>query len=547
MLKEHKEDAFLSKKLVTIRTDIDLGPLDLATKPVNRDLLVPLLEEFEFRTLLQRLLGEGGGAPSVTAAGAPAVVKSAVKVQAQAPLKTDVVVVAEVSALQKAVDKIKVPEIWLDVTSGGIGLQIDSTIFRYEGDGAPLSQWLNDTLPKLKVSGYDTKNSAHQLKLKTDAFLNVGHDVLLEAYCTGRGGDTGFNELVSQHLGHGLAEFARPEERLSAIRQVSQKLNEDLGTEGQRKILLEIEQPLVPVLFRMEKTGVLIDVERLGQLSKELSSEAQILEKEICGIAGYDFNVGSPKQLAQVLFEKLKLPVIRKNKTGYSTDSDVLEKLKTQHPVAEKILEWRELTKLRSTYVDALPPLVDSQSGRVHTQYNQAVAITGRLSSVHPNLQNIPIRTKRGQKIRDCFTAPKGQVLVSADYSQVELRILAHITGDPALTRAFEEDLDIHTATAAEVFGVKLDEVTAEHRRVAKMINFGIAYGMSDFGLAERLGVERGVASDFIGRYFKRFPGVQRYMHDIVETGKRQHYVETITSPNFYIVLLILVAHLYKD
>jgi len=549
-LVEHKKEAFLSYELATIRTDVPLkiSAEDLAVKSINRGLLIPLLEELNFKSLLQRLLGEGAvgetGAVNTPTSSRSKVQNTETKNESISVAQTHTemtptkkaTVTAEVFEIERAFKKAKVPEIWFDVTSRGIALQIEGDVFRFEGDGAKLSNWLNENLESrpVKISGFDTKNIAHQLHLSEKAFQAVGQDVLLEAYCTGLGGSFEFSDLVSMHTTQSLPEFATPEDRLQAARIISNKLQSDLKNDGRHKVLYSIEQPLVPVLYSMERNGILIDATKLAELSKQLSKEAVLLEKEICDAAGYEFNVGSPKQLAQVLFEKLKLPAVRKTKTGYSTDSDVLEKLKHLHPVADKILEWRELTKLRSTYVDALPRLINSETGRVHTSFNQAVTTTGRLSSTHPNLQNIPIRSPRGQMIRESFIAPEGSLLVSADYSQVELRILAHITGDAGLRRAFESDLDIHTATASEVFGVDLNGVTAEHRRAAKAINFGIAYGMSEFGLAESLGVERKVASDFIARYFKRFPGVQNYMHEVVENGKRNQYVETMFGRRRY-------------
>jgi DNA polymerase-1 len=539
LLKTQKDQAYMSQKLCTIHCDMEIGiePGDLVVKPVRRELLVPLLEELNFKSLLHRLLGEvsvptEAGAPIGTQTTRPIIVNETV-VSLEKP---DVLVTGQISELESGLKTVKEGELWFDVTPRGTIIQSSNKAFRFEGDGDKFSDWLNSFLSsrKIKVSGFDTKNIAHQLKLKPEAFQSVGTDVMLQSYCTGRSDGVDFSELVKKHLGRELPEFAQPEERLFAIRQVSNLLGKSLAEGSLEKVLDSIEQPLSPVLYGMEKNGILIDSEKLNKFSKELLSEAQSLEKEICALAGYDFNVGSPKQLGQVLFEKLKLPTVRKTKTGYSTDSDVLEKLASQHPICSKILDWRELSKLRSTYVDAIPRLVDPLTGRVHTSFNQSVTSTGRLSSTHPNLQNIPIRSPRGQQIRESFIAPKGSVLISADYSQVELRILAHITGDPGLKSAFERDIDIHTATAAEIFNVKIESVTADHRRASKAINFGIAYGMSSFGLAESLSIENQVASEYIDTYFKRYPGVQRYMHEVVENGKRDTYVETLFGRRRY-------------
>jgi len=531
LLTDQKDQAYMSQKLCTIHCDMEIGlePNDLILKPIKRELLVPLLEELNFKTLLHRLLGEVSPDVKVT----PQISVEAPKAEIK---KIDVKVTGDVNDLEKKLGKANNTDIWFDVNPRGTMLQWGDVGVRYEGDSEKFSQWLNGFLKSrdIKISGYDTKTMAHQLKLDPEAYKKVGTDVLLQSYCTGKSERLEFPELIKKHLGIELPEFALPEERLAAIRQVSENLEKDLSQGKIKKVLNEIEQPLAPVLYEMEKCGILIDGEKLNIFSGKLLNDAQVLEKEICRLAGYDFNVGSPKQLGQVLFDKLKLPTIRKTKTGYSTDSDVLEKLQTQHPIAEKILEWRELTKLRSTYVDALPRLIDPVTGRVHTTFNQALTSTGRLSSNNPNLQNIPIRTKRGQQIRESFIAPPGSVLISADYSQVELRILAHITDDKGLKSAFERDIDIHTATAAEIFNKKIEDVTADDRRASKAINFGIAYGMSDFGLAAGLGISRETAYEYIETYFKRYPGVQRYMHEVVENGKRDLYVETIFGRRRY-------------
>ncbi len=278
-----------------------------------------------------------------------------------------------------------------------------------------------------------------------------------------------------------------------------------------------------------------VDTDSLRQQSKELSAQISQLEAEVYEAAEEVFNIGSPKQLSRILFEKLKLPVQKKTKTGYSTDSDVLEALAHVHPICEKLIQYREVTKLKSTYVDALPALLDQTSGRIHTTFNQALTATGRLSSSNPNLQNIPIRTERGQQIRKAFIASDGCVLVSADYSQIELRILAHITGDPGLVHAFQEDLDIHTATAAEIFGVGLSDVTPDLRRAAKAVNFGIAYGQGAFGLAQALGIPRGEGQNIIDRYFKRFSKVAQFMNQTVEQAKTRGYVETLFGRRRYL------------
>jgi DNA polymerase-1 len=303
-----------------------------------------------------------------------------------------------------------------------------------------------------------------------------------------------------------------------------------------RRLYEEIEQPLVPVLERMEHRGVLVDRELLRAQSSRFAVQLQELLRDARREAGYDINVDSPKQLQQVLFEKLGLPVVRKTPTGQpSTAEDVLEELAASYALPRIVLDYRALAKLKSTYTDKLPELINPRTGRIHTSYGQAVAQTGRLSSSDPNLQNIPIRRPEGRRIRQAFIAPPGQVLLAADYSQIELRIMAHLSGDEGLLAAFAEDRDVHQATAAEVFGVPLAEVTPDQRRLAKTINFGLIYGMSPFGLARNLGIDRGAAQTYVERYFQRYPGVRRFMDDTRGQARERGYVETVYGRRLYL------------
>jgi DNA polymerase-1 len=303
-----------------------------------------------------------------------------------------------------------------------------------------------------------------------------------------------------------------------------------------RQLYEEIEQPLVPVLARMERRGVLVDRELLKAQSSGFAAQLQDLLQLARREAGYDINVDSPKQLQQVLFEKLGLPVVRKTPTGQpSTAEDVLEELAASYALPRIVLEYRGLAKLKSTYTDKLPEQINPRTGRIHTSYHQAVAQTGRLSSTDPNLQNIPIRRPEGRRIRRAFIAPEGYVLMAADYSQIELRIMAHLSGDEGLLAAFAEDRDVHQATAAEVFGAPLAQVTADQRRAAKTINFGLIYGMSPFGLARQLGIERGAANSYVERYFQRYPGVRRFMDDTRTQARERGYVETVYGRRLYL------------
>ena len=294
--------------------------------------------------------------------------------------------------------------------------------------------------------------------------------------------------------------------------------------------------PLVPVLVRIEANGVMIDGDELRRQSADLSKRMLAAQQKATELAGRTFNLDSPKQLQALLFDELKLPVLVKTPTGQpSTNEEALEAIADQHELPRVILEYRGLAKLRSTYTDKLPEMVNPDTGRVHTSYHQAGAATGRLSSTDPNLQNIPIRTDDGRRIRKAFVAPPGRKLVACDYSQIELRIMAHLSQDPGLVRAFESGADIHKATAAEVFGRKLEEVTANERRAAKAINFGLMYGMSAFGLARQLGIGRGEAQDYIALYFSRYPGVRDYMERTRQQAREHGYVETVFGRRLYL------------
>jgi DNA polymerase-1 len=290
-----------------------------------------------------------------------------------------------------------------------------------------------------------------------------------------------------------------------------------------------LEIPVLEVLFEMESKGVLLDINMLEIQSKELGEKMLSLEEKAFVISGQPFNLNSPKQIQEILFTRLKLPIIKKTPSGApSTNEDVLQQLALDYPLPKILLDYRSLAKLKSTYTDKLPRMVNTDTGRVHTNYAQAVAVTGRLSSNEPNLQNIPIRTAEGRRIREAFIAPQGHYIISADYSQIELRIMAHISKDKGLLKAFSQGADIHCATAAEVFGVSLDAVDSEQRRYAKIINFGLIYGMSEFGLALQMGIERTAARAFMDRYFARYPGVADYMQCTREDAKRTGYVETV-------------------
>ncbi len=340
-----------------------------------------------------------------------------------------------------------------------------------------------------------------------------------------------FSQVTIEDAGHYAAEDA----------DITLRLHQHLWPRLQAepalaRVLTEQEIPLIPVLARMEQAGVLVDGELLLRQSTELAKRMLQLEKSAHVAAGQPFNLGSPKQLQQILFEKLELPVIRKTPKGQpSTAEDVLQELAANYELPKLVLEHRSIAKLKSTYTDKLPAQINPHTGRVHTSYHQAVAATGRLSSANPNLQNIPIRTGRGRKIRKAFIAPPGQVILAADYSQIELRIMAHLSGDEGLLKAFHNGVDIHRATASEVFAVESQQVTSDQRRAAKAINFGLMYGMSAFGLSRQLDISRSDAQSYMDTYFSRYPGVLVFMQQTREQAREQGYVETLFGRRLYL------------
>ncbi|MGC9493320.1 DNA polymerase I, partial [Vibrio genomosp. F10] len=333
-----------------------------------------------------------------------------------------------------------------------------------------------------------------------------------------------FNQIELEEAAPYAAEDADVTLRLH--NRIMSHLDKD---EKLKAIYEEIEIPLVPVISRIERTGVFVDDMMLGAQSQEIAARLDELEQKAYEIAEQEFNLGSPKQLQAILFEKMGLPVIKKTPSGApSTNEEVLQELALDYPLPKILIEYRGLAKLKSTYTDKLPKMINAETGRVHTSYHQAVTATGRLSSTDPNLQNIPIRNEEGRRIRQAFVAPHGHKILAVDYSQIELRIMAHLSGDKALLEAFQQGKDIHAATAAEIIGVPIEEVSSEQRRQAKAVNFGLIYGMSAFGLAKQLGIARGEAQRYMDTYFERYPGVMQYMEDTRSTASEQGYVETI-------------------
>ena len=421
---------------------------------------------------------------------------------------------------------------------------------------AKLKPWLEN--PAKHKLGQHVKYDRHVLANHGIEVQGYVHDTMLQSYVLEVHKAHGLESLADRHLGRkGLSfedlcgkgvhqiSFAQVDlakashyacEDADFTLAVHQRLWPLLQADDKLRFIYQLEIDSSEALFRIERNGVLIDAPTLAAQSHSLGQRIMQLEQDAYAIAGQPFNLASPKQLGEIFFDKLGLPVIKKTATGArSTDEEVLEKLAADYPLPAKILEHRSLSKLKGTYTDKLAQLAQPRTGRVHTHYAQAVAVTGRLSSNDPNLQNIPIRTPEGRKVREAFVAPAGSVIASADYSQIELRIMAHISDDPALLKAFHDGLDVHKATAAEVFGLTPDTVSSEQRRYAKVINFGLIYGMSAFGLAKALGIDNTAAKNYIERYFQRFAGVKRYMDDTRAQAKARGYVETVFGRRLYL------------
>ncbi|HEY4638243.1 MAG TPA: DNA polymerase I, partial [Burkholderiales bacterium] len=400
--------------------------------------------------------------------------------------------------------------------------------------------------------GQNLKFDAHILANHGVALAGIAHDTLLESYVLEVHERHDLDSLAQRHLGWKTISYDEVTGKGAAripfsdvsIERATEYAAEDAdcalavhavlhpriaAEEKLARVYETIEMPVLPVLLRMERNGVLLDRAKLERQSHELGKEMLEIEQKAHAAAGQPFNLNSPKQIQEILFERQKLPVKKKTPSGQpSTDEDVLAELAHDYPLPKLLLEYRAIAKLKSTYTDKLPKMIHPLTGRVHTTYSQAVAVTGRLASNDPNLQNIPIRTPQGRRIREAFVAPPGWRILSADYSQIELRVMAHLSGDEGLRHAFAHGHDVHRATAAEVFGRTLDEVSDDERRTAKVINFGLIYGMSAFGLAQNLGIERTTAQAYIDSYFSRYPGVKRYMEGTRDKARSDGYVETV-------------------
>jgi DNA polymerase-1 len=582
-LREHVAQLELSRKLATIDCELQLpvGPGDLRPQDPDVAKLRDLYTRLELRSLLRQLSGEAPAEPSVV----PVPAASAPAVQAQAQAERDYETVLDEEQLEHWLEQLQQAEAFsfdtettsLDYMKAaivGVSVCIEPGRAAYVPlahayPGAPeqleramvlerLRPLLED--PGRAKLGHHLKYDAHVLRNHGIELRGIRYDTMLESYVLNStatrhdldstalrylGIETIHYEDVAgkgaKQLTFDQVPLEQAAEYAAEDADVTLRLHRTLWPQLEqlprlKALYEEIEQPLVPVLLDMEHLGVLIDADMLRRQSHEIAGRLVELEREAHAAAGSCFNLDSPKQLQEILFGQLGLPVKRRTAKGQpSTAEDVLEELATDYELPRIILDYRGLAKLRSTYTEKLPAQVDPRTGRVHTSYHQAVAATGRLSSTDPNLQNIPIRTPEGRRIRQAFVAPEDHLLIAADYSQIELRIMAHLSGDESLLRAFAEDRDIHQATAAEVFGVPLDQVGAGQRRAAKAINFGLIYGMSAFGLARQLGIERGEAQRYVELYFARYPGVKRYMDETRALAREQGYVETVFGRRLYL------------
>ena len=587
-LELHRDNADLSYALATIKTDVELEPIPLTRQSADTDTLISLFGRYEFKRWLAELLDGGDMLTPNPAAAAPrarptASVSDSAEpaAAAMAPVTLDrsaYQTILQMSELDAWLDKLRAAPYWvLDTETDGLDYMtanlIGLSFATAAGEAAYLpvahdyldapEQLDRDTvLARLKPLLEDTDSRKVGQNLKFDQSIlarygielrGIWSDTMLESYVLNSvAGRHDMDSLSERHLGHQTITFEEvagkgknqltfnqiPLEQAATYAaedaDVTLRLHEVLWPQleqeaGLASVLQEMEVPLLSVLSRMERNGVLIDPALLGRHSMELTTRLAELESKAHELAGEPFNLASTKQLQGILFEKLGLPVLKKTPGGApSTNEEVLAELALDYPLPAVLLEYRGLAKLKSTYTDKLPQMINPATGRVHTSYHQAVTATGRLSSTDPNLQNIPVRNEEGRRIRQAFIAGAGNQIIAADYSQIELRIMAHLSGDAGLLRAFSEGKDIHRATAAEVFGLPLEQVSAEQRRSAKAINFGLIYGMSAFGLARQLGIGRNDAQRYMDLYFERYPGVLTYMERTREQAHAQGYVETL-------------------
>ena len=531
-LTNHAEDARISKQLATAVFDVDfeLDLDELMDQTMDRSRLREVAREFELRVIMERLEEE---------LGADFVPEASVDEE------------LDVSAQEGSVADLAKGEVALAIAAGTWAASDGKKIVTGECDDY---SGLIASLKGRPLLGHDIKSlgggAQHGLlAAATDAELDLHHDTMVGAYlldparrtydlidiaaqrglaAAPRDEDAKDTDDGQLELGEEAEEVADPAAEARLVFEIAKLQREGMSEHGLEKLMDEVEMPLVEVLAEMERIGVKLNAKRLADIGKGFERRIAELQADIFKLAGREFTIGSPQQLAEVLFDELGLTKKRRGKTGFSTDARVLGQIRDEHEIIPLVERWRELTKLKSTYLDALPELIDPDTGRIHTTFNQTATATGRLSSTNPNLQNIPIRSEEGRPIRSCFVAPRGQRLLSADYNQIELRILAQIADEPALREIFERGEDIHTATAAGIIGADAENVTPGERSKAKMVNYGIAYGLSAYGLADRLNIEQEEAATYIAAYFERFPAVKRYIDETIEFAKENGYVQTM-------------------
>lgn len=579
-LEENREEADLSYLLATIKCDVELheSVTDFQKPVADKEQLIGFYKEYEFRSWVKELEAGGSVSSSVD-------LEDTDESLPEAPAEVEYDLVLEESELDAWLEKLSTAELfafdtettslnYMEAELVGVSFAVEPGKAAYvpvahDYMGAPEQISREVLLTKLKplLESDQHKKVGQHLKYDMNVLARYGielqgiaFDTMLESYVLNSTATRhDMDSLADRYLGVKTIKFeeiagkgkkqltfnqiemeqAAPyaAEDADITLRLHQAIDAQLSKEQTlSNVFQEIEKPLIPVLSRIERNGALVDAAMLGEQSIELAARMVELEREAYDLAGKEFNLASPKQLQQILFEELDIPVIKKTPKGApSTAEDVLQELALEYPLPKLILEHRSLSKLKSTYTDKLPLMINPETGRIHTSYHQAVTVTGRLSSTDPNLQNIPVRTQEGRRIRHAFVAPEGYKIVAADYSQIELRIMAHLSQDKGLLDAFSKGEDIHRATAAEVFKVGLDEVSADQRRSAKAINFGLIYGMSAFGLAKQLGIARKDAAQYIEHYFETYPGVQHYMDDIRTKAQEEGYVETLFGRRLYL------------
>ena len=545
-LEEHKESAVMSKQLATITREapIEVTLDDIAYEGYDVNNLIAIYKELGFNSLLEKL--------DVSVEGEAEVEQEQIEYVVVDDVKEDMFAHVNglyIEIIEENYQHAEIVGMALSNEKGNYFIPTNVAL-----QSAVFKQWAEDEDSKKSV--FNAKRDIVALQKRGIQFKGIDFDLLIASYILNPG-DQGedVSEIVKRELGTSLqsdesfygkgVKRAVPDmesvanhlvHKAHALYLLKDKMLQELDENEQLELFRELELPLSIILGEMETLGVKVDIPTLEGMKEELAAKLSDIESRIYELAGETFNINSPKQLGVILFEKLGLPAIKKTKTGYSTSADILEKLENKHEIIKHILEYRQLGKLQSTYIEGLLKVVDPKTSKVHTRFNQALTQTGRLSSTDPNLQNIPIRLEEGRRIRQAFVPSQpGWLMFAADYSQIELRVLAHIAKDAGLIEAFKADMDIHTKTASDVFGVSIDEVTSTMRRQAKAVNFGIVYGISDYGLSQNLGITRKEAGDFINRYLESFPGVQEYMAEIVRDAKEKGYVTTLLHRRRYL------------